>query len=434
MIFPKKAVYTCKRPFFLNFFRKILSKNFIESFTKMKKTRLTLLLLLQICILQAQTYQPGKLASNNFYEIVPFEWVKDKIIIPVQINDHTYRFIFDTGAVLFISSKVQKECGLDKKGSANISDATANKQRNDLFTIPEVKINNISFTNAKAVKSDFFDIYPANCFEVDGFIGSDLLTNIVVQIDLAKRQLILTDQPERLSLLPENAIKMNVDKTQGPPHIMINLSGGIREKVLFDSGADDFFTLNQARFQKLSKKNKIKGNNVISVFGSFSMSASGVIPPPSEKYMIRFPELNIGNYSIKNIITDFTNPAGSRIGSHLLRYGTVTLDYPGRKFYFQPNENNIEFKSEPEFGFRARPTGEQLVVSGIFRGSDAEQAGLKVGHAILKIDEEDFFNIKPADCHSFINGYNWQQRQQITVTFLNDESVQQTVVLKKISF
>lgn len=257
----------------------------------MKKITLILLLLLQISFLQAQTYQPGKLASNNFYEIVPFEWVKDKIIIPVQINNHTYRFIFDTGAVLFISSKVQQECGLNKKGTASISDATANEQRNDLFTIPEVKINNISFTNAKAVKSDFFDIYPVNCFEVDGFIGSDLLTHMIVQINLDKRQLILTDQRERLSLLPKDAIKMNVDKTQGSPHIKINLAGGIREEVLFDSGSDDFFTLDQAHFQKFSKKNKIKTKDVIPVFGSFSMSASGIIPPPSEKYMIRFTEL-----------------------------------------------------------------------------------------------------------------------------------------------
>lgn len=408
-----------------------MSENFTESFTTMKKITLILLLLLQISFLQAQTYQPGKLASNNFYEIVPFEWVKDKIIIPVQINDHTYRFIFDTGAVLFISSKIQQECGLDKKGSANISDATANKQRNDLFTIPEVKINNISFTNAKAVKSDFFDIYPANCFEVDGFIGSDFLTKMIVQFDLENRRLILTDQPERLSLQAKKSIKMNVDKAQGSPHIKINLAGGIREKVLFDSGSDDFFTLDQARFQKFSKTNKITTKDVIPVFGSFSMGASGIIPPSSEKYMIRFAELNIGNHSIKNIISDFTNPAGSRLGAQLLRYGTVTLDYPGRKFYFHPNENNIEFKSEPVFGFRVRPNGDRLVVSGVFRGSDAEQAGLKVGHTILKIDEEDYAKIESNDCQYFMNDYIWQQREQITLIFLDEEGVQRTVVLKK---
>ena len=55
------------------------------------------------------------------------------------------------------------------------------------------------------------------CFAVDGLLGSTILKHCIVQIDLEKKWLILSDKIENFSLLPDERISLAFDKKQQAP-------------------------------------------------------------------------------------------------------------------------------------------------------------------------------------------------------------------------
>ena len=47
---------------------------------------------------QKLAFDQGKINQKNYYEVISFELVNDKIILPVVINNKTFKFLLDTGA------------------------------------------------------------------------------------------------------------------------------------------------------------------------------------------------------------------------------------------------------------------------------------------------------------------------------------------------
>lgn len=45
---------------------------------------------------------------------IDFEYLKQKIIIPVEIDNQTYRFCLDTGSISVISNELQKKLSLKR--------------------------------------------------------------------------------------------------------------------------------------------------------------------------------------------------------------------------------------------------------------------------------------------------------------------------------
>lgn len=48
----------------------------------------------------------GATKSKNYYQEITFEFIKNKIIIPVEIDGKTYKFLLDTGAPNMISKEI----------------------------------------------------------------------------------------------------------------------------------------------------------------------------------------------------------------------------------------------------------------------------------------------------------------------------------------
>jgi len=58
---------------------------------------------------QTVKWNNGECKSKNYLDSINFEVVKEKIIIPVEINNKVYRFILDTGAPNMISKELYDE-------------------------------------------------------------------------------------------------------------------------------------------------------------------------------------------------------------------------------------------------------------------------------------------------------------------------------------
>ena len=57
-----------------------------------------------------------------------------------------------------------------------------------------------------------------------------------------------------------------------------------------------------------------------------------------EHNLIRLFELRVSTGRFQNIVTESMDAPYSRLGSQLLDYGTVTIDYASSAFYFEPFE------------------------------------------------------------------------------------------------
>ena len=96
----------------------------------------------------------GKVQSRDYYEEIQFEFIRNKIIIPVEIAGKAYRFILDTGAPNIISTEVEQLIQPEQLQSIPVRDASGNKETLDVVVVKELKIGNTTFENTATLVYD----------------------------------------------------------------------------------------------------------------------------------------------------------------------------------------------------------------------------------------------------------------------------------------
>ena len=381
----------------------------------------------------AQKNKPSpQLLNQEYYEVVPFELVKGKIVIPVEIGGETYRFIFDTGGTLHISQRIKDTHKIEVLGQGTVRGINRLKTKLSYVRVPEVKIGNLSFTQYGATAGGL-EFYPLSCFGTDGLIGRDFLKNMTIQIDYREQKLILTDQPQKLSLTKAQEIPLKIHKRSSLPYIQVHINNRIKEEVCFDSGSDDLFSFKQKTVEKLNKKKKLKSSEIITYEGASTLGASGRFPPADQEYKVFVSQMTFANYTIQDFYTDITKKSRSRVGTGLCKYGKVTIDYLAKKFYFEPYADPPKAKELLEFGVKVLATEKELKVMAVLKGGEADRAGIKMGSIIMSVDgEKREFLTEDQRCEFYMQGTGWEKREMITVVFKNEGEGEKEVSLKRI--
>src|SRR5665647_1576710 len=137
--------------------------------------------------------------ESSFLISVPYESVNGKQIIKVGIKGKSYRFILDTGSSTLISKSLYDELNTKIIKKINCSDQSALKDSINIVSVDEMTIGIITFNNAEVGALE--ESNPLiECFNVDGFIGSDFLSGLVVQISSPDKRIRLTNDIKNLSL------------------------------------------------------------------------------------------------------------------------------------------------------------------------------------------------------------------------------------------
>jgi len=149
---------------------------------------------------QDSPFNQGAIRQVNYFESIPFEFIEQKIIIPVSIAGVTYRFMVDTGAPNFISQKIFNKIKPEVVDEILMSDANNIEIKTPLAEIEELKIGSLIFNNSPVLIDENDENIFFKCWKLDGIIGSNLLRNSIVQINLEEKLLYLTDRIDRLDL------------------------------------------------------------------------------------------------------------------------------------------------------------------------------------------------------------------------------------------
>lgn len=345
-------------------------------------------------------FKQGTILQKQFCDTIPFEYVKNKMIVQVKINGQNKRFIFDTGAVLIISDEIQEEMKNTILGKNFLTDANKQQKQISVVNVKEFKLNNLTFQNIPSVVSDIKSTGFLTCFNYDGFIGSNALRNCIVHIDIDKKYIILTDNISKLNL--QNAYQTNLalDK-QSNPFVELNLNNQIKFNALFDSGSDDFITVSNDITKKALKKNIASVLNQGFGIGTIGMHGFG---DAENKSRILFANVKFGNTEITNFTSEVSEKSYNAIGMQLADYGTITIDYINKQFYFIPKQQSQTYRNQKTLGFSFLPKETNYSVGTVWTNTQVEKIGLKSGFQILKFDDLDISKRTPElDCQLFLS-------------------------------
>lgn len=351
--------------------------------------RLTLLVINSVFIIsslyvfaQNPKLKKGKVTSKNYFEQIAFEFKKNKIVIPIQIEGKTYRFLVDTGAPNIISSEVYKAIKPEHVINISAKDANGLEQQLDVVTLEQLQIGSVIFEGFNALVFDLNGSSVFKCFGIDGFIGSNMLRHSVVQFNAEDLLLTLTDQPKKLGLNKKDAHKIKLIGSQSSPHVVIELNGkkNGRELVLIDTGMGGFYNVSKRNYSIFKSENIFQpigestGASSISLFGETSKST---------QTRVYTPQLKINTTAFQNIITQTTEDDSSKIGAELLNHGIMTIDFKRKRFYFKSKLEIIDM-STPAIGFELTLKDKFFVVGYVW---DTDlQNKLQYGDKILKVN------------------------------------------------
>lgn len=350
------------------------------------KKNILLFLFLTNQLVFGQTLNIGEVNAKDYYEEVDFEFIINKIVVPVEINNRTYKFIIDTGAPNLISNELYELLNPKFIDTIPTYDGNDKKENLKIVSIEKLKLGNLEFFNTATLVQNFSPDNPLRCLGLDGFLGSNMLRNSIVQFDLKNKKVRITNDKKKLNIKKKNSSEIKLSKVQSNPYAIIDLIGKdkSREYVIIDTGMDGLYDLSKNNYKIFSQKNifreigKSSGSSSFSLFGS---SQSG------DQYKLLLPQMKINKFTVQDLITITGNHDNSRIGAELLKYGVLTIDYIDKRFYFEPTEDTVKIHHE-DFGFSRTLSNGNLIVG--FVWDDELKNKISNGDIILEINNKPF--------------------------------------------
>lgn len=332
---------------------------------------------------QRVTFNKGGINGKHYYEEIPYEFINGRIYLTPHFNGKKYKFLLDTGAPTQIGAELFKEIKAEVINKTDITDAAGNKTSLPIVSIKEFKLQGLVFNGIPALVSES-ELY--KCLEIDGVLGSNVLRNSIVQINPAKHIVIITDDETKLTLDHGRQSELSWGEPQSYPFITVKLSDHQILKVGFDSGTYNFLRLSDKDLVKLGDSKVFE--KLLSGYGASSRSLLGLQKPDS-LFRLKLFSLNVNGSVFTNVVTETSKSNNSRLGTKLLDYGPITLDFLHHQFYFSTEKHSYDLQ-EKLWAFKPVIDQNKLVVGVVW---ESLKGKVNVGEEILEIDGKSCANM-----------------------------------------
>lgn len=368
---------------------------------------------------QHLTYNKGGTKATNYFEEIPYQDINGKIIVKVRINQVDYNFLFDTGAPTCISPKILNAVGTDKGKRDQVNDVNGKRVSSQAVIIKDIALGHLNFNDIPAVTGvpDFF-----RCWNVDGIIGSNLLRHSIIEMNSQKKTIVITDQIGKLQLGQRTGISLSLDTIQSYPVFNVQLSDKSTMPVHFDTGDNGLLSLSETSMEQL-KKAKVY-ESITKGYGANQIGAFGM-EKNNEKFLLKFPVLDIDEIHLRNVFTVTGKGSGARMGSKILNYGIVTIDFINRRFYYKGDDKEIDL-AEKQWPFQPAFSNNKMVVGIVW-----QEAGESVapGEQIVEIDGTFFKDVDL--CNLLTNKPILEGKEQATATIKSKKGDQRKLKIEK---
>ena len=280
--------------------------------------------------------------QNKVCDTIPYEFIQEKIIIPVTVNGVNVKYIVDTGGRTGTMYDAATEMKATAAGYMRISDVNAQGSN-----YQEAHVQNVSIGKNYKIKQLKTMVLPKNPFFTDlgvvGILGGDAFAQSVVTFDSRSKIMVINYpyRPEKLKVT--DGIPL-LDETEH--HSIVNVRLGNNDlKVLFDTGAGGFLLYSTEDYNRLADISQVTNHG-------YGIVAAG--------------------------ITGLGKPVD-------IKKGKVIIDYMRRRFYFLPfEEGKIDMGGAPAlWNVSILPRNERFEITTIW---DSMKDTVAFGDEVININ------------------------------------------------
>jgi predicted aspartyl protease len=358
--------------------------------------------------------------NKNFVETVPFTVLNNLMFVSVQIQGTTYNFLFDTGAVTVISSKLQEKLQLKEVMRNNLIDGSGKEQVEKFYTIDRLKLGAIEFSAIGTASMDLEKMGQHFCTPIDGIIGANFMRSCYWKIDNKNKRLVFSDK----KIKPQNkSYELDFEENfSGSPLVKVYF-GEYNFMTIFDTGNNQYFNLpDSLYFKSKSSRNKILrsgfGNNEFTLYGNKTI----------QNHASLLDSITLGTKLFKK---------------QMVRIGPSQIPMLGNKFFMKFDEIILDWKRHviylPEqyapdealktFGFDPLLDDGKIKVSFIWDGSTAQQQGLQLGDIIVAINGKDVRTITAEEWCALRD--NIRDTETIKIKVLKNDTTEQSYTISR---
>jgi len=283
---------------------------------------------------------------------IPFKFINNLIIIPIQVNGVSLNFMVDTGVEETILFSVDESDG--------VSFSKIEKVRirgfgsNDAFDAYKSDNNKLEIKNYTDTSHCIYLVLDQNInissqvgVPVNGIIGNKLFKNKCVKIDYISKRIIIYNNEKQIKSAIKNHSSFPIELIHGKPYLNVNAffnaeKQPLNAKLLIDTGNTDAFWF----FKQKDEGIEMPKKHIDDFLGrGFSGDVFGKIG--------RIPSISIGNYNFKNPIAAFPDTIATSdidkiegrlgsVGSEVMRRFSAIYDYNNNVIYLKKNSNYTE--------------------------------------------------------------------------------------------
>ena len=274
--------------------------------------------------------QQGSIESGDINQVVDFTFENNLIIVPVQVNGKTYRFLLDTGAMTSISKEVQAEFQFKIISKGKLTDSDKSKSTVNYVQVKSMNVGGISFKNQTAFVSDLSANPILDCMNLDGILGSNTMRLCNWEFNYQKEQFTIHNDSD--FNIPENAVELAF-KTDKQYDIMIPLGVGANtvRNLKLDTGSNGGLTIPNSIFSTLDQNGRFT-----SVFTETGKKQSGLFGKPVNiKRKLTYTDSIAVKGLTMNDVEIKTGTSGL-IGNEILSRFEFAINWKKRVLYFVP--------------------------------------------------------------------------------------------------
>mgnify|MGYP001287954335 FL=1 len=318
----------------------------------------------------------GEVVMQARTERVALEITNDLLFCQVVIEGRPYKFILDTGAPTVISMELYEALGLKEERALRVVDSQKNKAKQILSVIPSLRLGNMEFRNIACLAIDLKAMSTA-CFGIDGFIGANLLSELIWQFDYANKEAIASRDITAFGVDTfDLALAFHEDNKKTP-----KVNGEVNGRKLsftFDTGSSGHVSVFNDYAHHMEATN---GERFITSYGSGALGIYGAAA--NERMFTMKQAVTLDGRTFEHQLIE--GGKSNLLGNRFLKDHLFVLDWSTRRVYLDRRPSAAPQVMEG-FGMWYRfEEGRARVVEVV----EGRSIPVQVGDEVLRIDTTD---------------------------------------------
>ena len=306
----------------------------------------------------------------------------------VKIEGESFRFLFDTGAPMVVSPELADKFNMKKVSSKYVTDSNNSRKKQKYVQIDSLKIGRQEFKDLVAIEIDLKYAPVIACLNIDGIIGANLMRLATWKIDYVDQVMHFSNNMQAYQPKKNPIVLPFKTKATFTPVVDLMIDSNIIKNVTFDTGSGSAISTSQNFVSHLDKK----APNVFSSYGYHTSGIYGSIP--DSMFFTQRP-VTLGKTQVENMtLSIHEKPSKSLLGTAFMEDYEVILNWEQGRAFLSPINPEMNLKT---LGISVMPKENQLLISSVHIGSEAQKLGIAFGDVVEEINGRDCSTVSQND-------------------------------------